>query len=86
MSPPSSTAPRDKLRQAVALAQSGDWQGAHLIAQEYEGDPLANWLHGIAHRMEGDVANAGYWYQRCGRVLDEAVTTQTELAELAKAL
>jgi hypothetical protein len=36
--------------------------------------------------MEGDVANAGYWYGRCGRTLDEAVTTAAELAEIAKAL
>jgi hypothetical protein len=79
-------APRDELREAVALAQSGDWQGAHLIAQDHEGDAIANWIHGIVHRMEGDVANAQYWYARCGRPWDEAATTAAELAEVAKAL
>lgn len=79
-------APRDKLRDAVALAQAGDWQAAHLIAQDYEGDAIANWIHGLVHRMEGDAANAGYWYRRCGRELDEAVTTTDELAAVAKAL
>src|SRR5438046_10421531 len=59
-------APIDELRKAVALAQSGDWQAAHLIAQDYDGDPIANWIHGIVHRMEGDVSNASYWYERCG--------------------
>jgi hypothetical protein len=86
MPSPVGDAPRDKLRTAVALARSGDWQGGHLIAQDYEGDPIANWIHGIVHRMEGDLANARYWYDRCGRTLDVAVTTDSELAEVAKAL
>lgn len=79
-------APRDALVKAVALAQSGDWQAAHLIAQDYEGDRIANWIHGVVHRMEGDVSNAGYWYRRCGRDLDLAVTVESELAEIAKAI
>ena len=34
-----------KLLEAVDLGLAGDWQGAHLIAQDHEGDPVANWIH-----------------------------------------
>jgi len=47
-----------KLAAAVELALAGDWQGAHRVAQDHEGDELADWLHAVAHRMEGDLANA----------------------------
>jgi len=43
---------------AVHQALGGDWRAAHLIAQDHEGEPLANWLHAVVHRMEGDVGNA----------------------------
>ena len=54
----------EELRRAVALALGGDWQAAHLIAQKYEDDDVASWIHAVVHRMEGDLANAGYWYRR----------------------
>lgn len=75
-----------ELRQAVALALGGDWQAAHEIAQKYEEDDAACWLHGIVHRMEGDLANARYWYGVCRRTLREEVSTETELRELQAAL
>jgi hypothetical protein len=77
---------RGSLLGAVHLALGGDWQGAHLVAQEHEEEPLANWLHAVVHRMEGDVGNARYWYRRCGRALREEVTPQAELRELEAAL
>lgn len=75
-----------RLGAAVDLALRGDWQGAHLVAQEYEGHPLGDWLHAIAHRMEGDLGNARYWYGRCGRALRENVPVEAELAELKAAI
>ena len=75
-----------KLAAAVELALAGDWQGAHLVAQEHEGDALADWLHAVAHRMEGDLANAGYWYGRCQRRLRDDVSVDAELGELRAAL
>ena len=75
-------APVDELRRAVALALGGDWQAAHLIAQKYEDDDVASWIHAVVHRMEGDLANAGYWYRRCSRTLREDVTTDQELREI----
>ena len=76
----------ETLTAAVDLALQGDWQGAHLVAQDHEGDALANWLHALAHRMEGDLGNARYWYGRCGRRLREDVPVEAELRELRGAL
>ncbi len=74
------------LRQAVALLARGDWQAAHLIVQEDEESRLACWAHGIVHLMEGDVANAGYWYRVAGRVLRKDVSIEAEIAALRETL
>jgi hypothetical protein len=79
-------APRTALQKAVAHGLRGDWQSAHLIAQEYEEDDDASWIHAVVHRMEGDVANARYWYRRCHRDLREEVTTEDELREIEAVL
>jgi hypothetical protein len=75
-----------KLLEAVDLAWKGDWQAAHLIAQEHEGDELANWIHAVAHRMEGDLDNARYWYGRCRGRLREDLPVNEELLEIRSAL
>ena len=75
-----------RLLEAVDLALGGDWQGAHLIAQDHEGERLANWIHAVVHRMEGDADNASYWYGRCGRALRPHLSTDMELQEIAAAL
>lgn len=80
------SAPAAELRRAVALGLTGDWQAAHLIAQKYEDDDVAGWIHAVVHRMEGDFANAGYWYRRVRRPLREDVTTQDELREIESLL
>jgi hypothetical protein len=77
---------REALLEAVRQAIGGDWQAAHLVAQDHEGEPLANWLHGIVHRMEGDLDNAAYWYRKCERTLSLDVPTEAELKELERAL
>jgi hypothetical protein len=75
-----------QLRDAVAQALRGDWQGAHEVAQRHEDNPTACWLHAVVHRIEGDVSNARYWYGRCRRQLRANVSTQDELQEIAAAL
>jgi hypothetical protein len=82
----SGAAPIPALRKAVAHALAGDWQAAHVIVQEFEDDATAAWIHGIVHRMEGDLANAHYWYRRCRRELREDVSYQDELREIEKSL
>jgi hypothetical protein len=75
-----------KLEAAVALGLKGDWQGAHLIAQDQEGNEIADWIHAVAHRLEGDLGNARYWYGRCRRQLREEVSVDAELGEIRTAL
>ena len=75
-----------KLLEAVDLALRGDWQAAHLIAQDHEDHEIANWIHAVVHRMEGDLGNARYWYGRCGRLLREKTSTRAELREIRAAL
>jgi hypothetical protein len=72
--------------EAVDLALGGDWQAAHRIVQEHEGEPIANWIHAVVHRMEGDRENASYWYRQCGRPLRDEVSTDAELREIRAAL
>lgn len=75
-----------KLVDAIDLALKGDWQDAHLVAQDHEGHELADWIHAVAHRMEGDLGNARYWYGRCGRRLRDDVSVDAELGEIRAAL
>ena len=53
--------------QALWWEAKQDWQKAHECAQADDGTAGA-WVHAYLHRREGDLANAGYWYQRAGRV------------------
>ena len=74
------------LRQALALLATGDWQGAHAIVQEDEASRLSCWAHGIVHLMEGDAANARYWYRRAGRTFRGDVSIADEVAALSAEL
>lgn len=76
----------DRLLEAVERALAGDWPRAHEIAQEHEGTALADWIHAVVHRMEGDLGNARYWYGRCGHALREEASTEAELREIEAAL
>ena len=46
---------------------AGDWTGAHEIVQQDETDPTSCWVHAVLHKIEGDAANARYWYRLSGR-------------------
>ena len=78
--------PKALLLEAVDLALDGNWQAAHRIVQEHDSDEVAAWIHAVVHRMEGDIANARYWYRRCGRELRESVSTDAELREIKMTL
>lgn len=54
------------LAQAVECLRQGDLDTAHKIAQNQEGDPLADSIHAIIHRREGDYSNSLYWWRRVG--------------------
>ena len=64
------------LLRALWLDASGDWEGAHRVAQDVD-TPLGAWVHAYLHRKEGDLGNAAYWYRRAGR----SVSTDALAAE-----
>ena len=48
---------------ALWLARAGRWHEAHDMCQDGD-DPAWAWIHAHLHRVEGDLGNAGYWYER----------------------
>ena len=69
----------EALRGVVELLAAGDWQRAHTIVQEHK-TPLAAWLHGIVHTLEGDLDNAQYWYRKADRVFRGPAAVQEEIS------
>lgn len=77
---------RGPLGAAVAHALAGRWSEAHELAQAHEGDPLADWLHAVLHKLEGDVGNARFWYRRAGRMAHVDDDAPAELDAISAAL
>ena len=80
--------PADASRALQALWHDarGDWDRAHMCAQEDHGRD-GSWVHAYLHRKEGDISNAGYWYARAGRPMPAgSVALETEWAEIAREL
>jgi hypothetical protein len=73
---------KEDLRRAVSLLEHGDWSAAHEIVQKDEESPLACWAHGIVHLMEGDVANARYWYRAAKRDFPKEPSVKEEISAL----
>jgi hypothetical protein len=53
--------------EALWYLRKGNWDRAHAIVQEHEDDKDYAVVHAHLHRIEGDLANAGYWYRRAGK-------------------
>lgn len=70
--------------QALWHLAKGDWHGAHQLAQAAD-DADGAWVHAHLHRVEGDHANAGYWYRRAGKSRS-AASIEAEWDEIAAAL
>jgi hypothetical protein len=77
---------RQELIRAVELAIAGDWQGAHKIVQQDETDQTCCWIHGVLHKIEGDGANARYWYGRAGQAYEAYPDAEAELMAIKAAL
>ena len=75
----------EALKKALNYLEAGDWQAAHVIAQEDE-SPLGCWAHGMVHILEGDLWNARYWYGRAKRDFPAEATLKRELAAFRQAL
>jgi hypothetical protein len=80
-------ASRQDLIRAVDLALAGDWDAAHEIVQPDEADAAFCWVHAVLHKIEGDAANARYWYRRSGGQSYEAYADpKAELAAIKAVL
>lgn len=79
--PPSDT---PRLVVAVWHGLRGDWQAAHDIA-EADHSRDGSWVHAWLHRVEGDLANAGYWYRLAGQPRATG-STRDEGERIARAL
>ena len=75
-----------RLVDAVDFAATGDWQRAHEIVQEMDGDRIASWIHALVHRLEGDLDNARYWYRRAGQSYEAYSDPKAELAAIKAVL
>ena len=62
----------------------GEWDWAHSIVQAGSGSEAA-WVHALLHREEGDLGNAGFWYNRAGRRMPDN-TLDEEWARIATEL
>ena len=51
---------------ALWHTKANNWEDAHNIAQEIH-TPMGSWIHALLHLIEGDIANAGYWFRRAGQ-------------------
>ena len=78
--PPSST----PMLRAIWHGLRGDWNAAHELAQAQD-DAEGAWVHAWLHRIEGDLGNADYWYQRARRQTRHD-DTRDEGLDIARAL
>ena len=73
------------LTRAVEALEAGAWQQAHEIVQD-QNTPLAAWLHGIVHTLEGDLENARDWYRRAKRAFRGPEAVRDEIAAARRRL
>jgi hypothetical protein len=69
---------------ALWWVKKGDWERAHEIVMEAD-DADAAWVHAHLHRVEGDRANAQYWYRQAKKPMAKA-TLDDEWEALVTAL
>ena len=58
------------------------WEKAHNVAQDID-TPLGSWIHALLHTIEGDLGNAGYWYNRAGHPAIQAKQIDEEWKSIA---
>jgi hypothetical protein len=69
---------------ALWWAAKGDWNRAHGLV-DHEVTEEAAWVHAYLHRVEGDIANAGYWYRKAGKPVENG-PLQAEWEQIASTL
>ena len=77
--------PADKHRQVLAHLRRKEWDKAHTIVMGMR-DKLAFRIHGLLHRIEGDLDNARYWYGRAVVPFAQSKSAASEIGEIAAVL
>jgi len=67
----------DKHRKALSHLRKSEWDKAHAIVMGMR-DKLAFRIHGLLHRIEGDLDNARYWYDRAGVPFGKSAASEIE--------
>ena len=75
----------DKHRKVLFYLRKNEWDKAHTIVMGMR-DRLAFRIHGLVHRIEGDLANARYWYARAAVPFRKSKRAASEIEEIAAAL
>lgn len=71
---------------ALWYAAHDDWHRAHDALQDAVGAD-ADWVHAHLHRIEGDLANAAYWYRRAKQPVPPAsLSFADEWQQIVRAL
>jgi ATP/maltotriose-dependent transcriptional regulator MalT len=74
------------LLRAIELALPNQWDAAHELVQQHEDNPTASWIHAVLHKIEGDLANARYWYRQANQMSHLANEPRAELAAIQSEL
>lgn len=91
MKPPLIDKPESEIKQlpvalkALWYTAHDQWDTAHKLVQD-DPSPDCAWVHAHLHRVEGDLANARYWYQQAGKKPATDLSLQQELHDLIAAL
>ena len=69
---------------ALWHAMKNNWDMAHNIVQDIKTE-TASWIHAYLHRVEGDLDNANYWYNRAEKK-SSTESLETELNNIIKSV
>jgi len=75
----------DKHRRVLSHLRRNEWNKAHAIVMGMR-DKLAFRIHGLLHRIEGDLANARYWYDRAAVPFSKSKSAASEIEEITALL
>ena len=75
----------DKHLRALSHLRKNEWNEAHAIVMGMRDRPAFH-IHGLLHRIEGDLANARYWYGRAAVPFRKSKSAASEIEEIAAAL
>ena len=77
--------PSSEHRRAIAHLRRREWRQAHEIVMDLE-DKAAYHMHGLVHRLEGDMENARYWYAKAGVPISRSLRLAAELKKIESEL